>query len=33
MFYGNLRENITKAQVFELASEEIKPQIVEEFTT
>lgn len=33
MFYGNLRENITKAQVFELASEEINPQIVEEFTT
>ena len=32
-YYGNLREYIAKAQVFELASNEVKPQIAEAFTT
>jgi hypothetical protein len=32
-YYGNLREHIAKAQVFELASNEVKPQIAEAFTT
>lgn len=32
-YYGNLRENISKALVFELASADERPQVVYEFTT
>lgn len=33
MYYGQLRENINKAEVHALQSEDVRSQIVKEFTT